>query len=104
MHYSKICSCYSSGLLDLELKKGTSYCRVGDEVKELSFVFVTSDVYLKDRVVPSEVALEDLDSRRCRFDPDFSSPSLVYSMVPAYLIVFSLWTVLWNSKTRTKYL
>ena len=88
--FSSNCSCCSSAWLNLELKKGTSYCRVGDEVKELSFVFVTSDVYLKDRVVPSEVALEDLDSRRCRFDPDFSSPSLVYSMVPAYLIVFSL--------------
>ena len=87
---SKKCSCYSSARFDLELKKGTSYCRVGDEVKQLSFVFVTSDVHLKNLVVPSEVPLEDSDSRRCRFDPEFCSPSFILNMVPAYLIVFSL--------------
>ena len=87
---SKTCSCFSSGLLDFELKKGTSYCRVGNEVKELSFVFVTSDIHLKNSVVPSEVSLENLDSRRCRFDPDFCSPKSITLMVPAYLIVFSL--------------
>ena len=87
---SKKCSCYSSGWLDLELKKGLSYCKVGDEVTELSFVFVASDVHLKNSIVPSEVPLENLDSRRCRFDPDFCSPKSITFMVPAYLIVFSL--------------
>ena len=86
----KTCSCYSSGWLDLELKKGLSCCKVGSEVRNLSFVFVASDFNLKYSIVPSEVSLEKLDSRRCRFDPDFCSPEFFNFMVPAYLIVFSL--------------
>ena len=89
VHISEKCSCYCSGWLDLELKKGRSYCKVGDEVKELSFVFVTSDFLFKSSIVPSKVPLEDLDSRKCCFDPDFCS-CFIYDMVPAYLIVFSL--------------
>ena len=89
LSYSEKCSCYSSGLLDLELEKGTSYCKVGDEVKELSFVFVASDVHIKSSIVPSEVPSEDLDSRRCRFHPNFCS-NFIFDMVPAYLIIFSL--------------
>ena len=90
LHSFKKCSCYSSGWLDFELKKGTSYCKVGDDVKELSFVFVTNRVNLKNIVVPSKIPTENLDSRQCRFDPDFCSPVNNLFKVPAYLIVFSL--------------
>ena len=86
----KTCFCYASGWLDLELKKGLSYCKVGNEVRKLSFVFVASDISLKNLIVSSKVPLEKLDSRRCRFDPDFCLPEFIYFMVPAYLIVFSL--------------
>ena len=84
------CSCKVSTLFDEELPKGVSYCKIEDEVKKLSFVFVasTGDQSSNDKL--------NSESRGCSiyFDsfrnPKSKSFDTILNLVPAYLIVFSI--------------
>ena len=83
------CSCEVSSVLNDELPKGVSYCKVEDEVRKLSFVFVAGHAdTIDDRLsIP--------DSRGCSiyhgsFRSVYSSYNNIQGMVPAYLIVFNI--------------
>ena len=111
---TKNCSCRASNTLTKEFPKGTSYCKVDGEIKELSFVFVVGygkakttnnfDVkrrrlsaggnFKKSKDFDKKTNLYS-DSRGCSFFSD-SFTNVGYPMeiptvgvVPAYLIVFN---------------
>jgi len=94
-----VCTCKSiSNDLEWQLSKGTSYCKVEDEVKKMSFVFVVGGEKEKPycfktrRLSTPQIS----DSRGCTVsygsfrNPKFDSCRRFHGMVPAYLIVLNL--------------
>ena len=90
------CSCKVSTLLDEELPKGVSYCKVQDKVKKLLFVLVASEGLAAATDHFSISSDNNLDSRGCapaygsfrNHNNNFHLPT--EGMVPAYLIVFNM--------------